>query len=36
VKIIQRKALELLDREEKLRKREEDLKALADQLGVKP
>ncbi len=36
VKIIQRKALELLDREEKLRKREEDLRTLAEQLGVKP
>ena len=34
VKIIQRKALDLLDREEKLRKREEELKALAAQLGV--
>ncbi len=34
VKIIQRKALELLDREEKLRKREEDHRALAKQLGV--
>jgi len=36
VKIIQRKALELLDREEKLRKRDEELRVLAEQLGVKP
>ncbi len=36
VKIIQRKAMDLLDREEKLRKREEELQALAQQLGVKP
>ena len=34
VKIIQKKALELLDREEKLRKREEELDALAERLGV--
>ena len=34
VKIIQKKALDLLDREEKLRKREEELKELAKQLGV--
>jgi len=34
VKIVQRKAMELLDREEKLRKKEEDLKALAEKLGV--
>lgn len=34
VKIIQRKALEFLDREEKMRKREEELRALAQQLGV--
>jgi len=35
VKIIQRKAMDLLDREEKLRKREEELQTLAQQLGVK-
>ncbi|HYM39620.1 MAG TPA: hypothetical protein VEY12_05680 [Thermoplasmata archaeon] len=34
VKIIQKKALDLLDREEKLRKKEEELRALAVQLGV--
>ncbi|HLE46337.1 MAG TPA: DNRLRE domain-containing protein [Thermoplasmata archaeon] len=34
VKIVQRKAMELLDREEKLRKKEEELRALADRLGV--
>ncbi len=34
VKIIQKKAMELLDREEKLRKKEEELRALASQLGV--
>ncbi len=34
VKIIQKKALDLLDREEKLRKKEEELRALAAQLGV--
>ncbi len=34
VKIIQKKALDLLDREEKLRKKEEELHALAAQLGV--
>ena len=34
VKIIQKKALDLLDREEKLRKKEEELRALATQLGV--
>ncbi|HVG36949.1 MAG TPA: hypothetical protein VNA10_04395, partial [Thermoplasmata archaeon] len=36
VKIIQKKAMDLLDREEKLRKKEEELRALASQLGVKP
>ncbi len=35
VKIIQKKAMELLDREEKMRKKEEELRALAQQLGVK-
>ena len=34
VKIIQKKALDLLDREERLRKKEEELKAMAAQLGV--
>ncbi len=34
VKIIQKKAMELLDREEKMRKKEEELRALAHQLGV--
>lgn len=34
VKIIQKKALDLLDREEKLRKKEEELRSLAAQLGV--
>ena len=34
VKIIQKKALDLLDREERLRKREEELKALAAKVGV--
>ncbi len=34
VKIIQKKALDLLDREEKLREKEEELRALAAQLGV--
>ncbi len=34
VKIVQRKAMELLDREEKLRKKEEELRALAERLGV--
>jgi len=34
VKIIQKKAMELLDREEKMRKKEEELRALAQQLGV--
>jgi chromosome segregation ATPase len=34
VKIIQKKAMELLDREEKLRKKQEELDALAQQLGV--
>lgn len=34
VKIIQKKALELLDREERLRKKEEELKVLAAQLGA--
>ena len=34
VKIIQKKAMDLLDREEKLRKREEELRALAEQLGA--
>src|SRR2546426_11820136 len=36
VKIIQKKAMDLLDREEKLRKKEEELRALASQLGVNP
>src|SRR3989442_263043 len=36
VKIIQKKAMDLLDREEKLRKKEEELRALASQLGAKP
>ena len=35
VKIIQRKAMDLLDREEKLRKKQEELQTLAEQLGVK-
>ncbi len=34
VKIIQKKAMDLMDREEKLRKKEEELRALAEQLGV--
>ncbi len=34
VKIIQKKAMELLDREEKMRQKEEELRALAQQLGV--
>jgi len=34
VKIIQKKAMELLDREETLRKKEEELRVLARQLGV--
>ncbi|TLZ77759.1 MAG: hypothetical protein E6K08_02580 [Methanobacteriota archaeon] len=34
VKIIQKKAMDLLDREEKLRKKEEELRALAEQLGA--
>ncbi len=34
VKIIQKKAMELLDREQKLREKEEELRALAQQLGV--
>lgn len=34
VKIIQKKAFDLLDREEKLRKREQELRARAEQLGV--
>lgn len=34
VKIIQKKAMELLDREEKLRDKEEELRAMALQLGV--
>jgi len=36
VKIIQKKAMDLLDREEKLRKKEEELRARASQLGVNP
>ena len=32
--IIQKKALDLLDREEKLRKKEEELQALAAKIGV--
>ncbi len=36
VKILQKKAFELLDREEKLRKRQEELEALAQKLGVEP
>ena len=36
VKIIQKKAMDLLDREEKLRKKEEELRALANHLGVNP
>ena len=35
VKIVQKKAFELLDREEKLRQKEEDLKALAERLGAR-
>jgi regulation of enolase protein 1 (concanavalin A-like superfamily)/chromosome segregation ATPase len=35
VKIIQRKAMDLLDREETLRKKQDELQALAEQLGVK-
>lgn len=35
VKIIQKKALELLDREEKLRKKEEELQALEERLAPK-
>lgn len=35
LKVIQRKAMELLDREEKVRLREEAMKERADQLGVK-
>ena len=34
VKIIQKKAFDLLDREEKLRKREEELRSRAQELGV--
>ena len=34
VKIVQKKAFDLLDREEQLRKKEEELKALAQRLGV--
>ena len=34
VKIIQKKAFDLLDREEKLRKREEELRAKAQELGL--
>ena len=34
VKIIQKKAMDLLDREEKVRKKEEELRVLAAQLGV--
>ena len=34
VKIIQKKAFDLLDREEKLRKREQELKARAEELGI--
>jgi hypothetical protein len=34
VKIIQKKAMELLDREQKLRQKEEELRAMAQQLGV--
>jgi len=34
VKIIQKKAMDLLDREQKLRQKEEELRALAQQLGV--
>jgi uncharacterized protein (DUF3084 family) len=34
VKIIQKKALDLLDREEKLRKKEDELKELAAKMGV--
>ena len=36
VKIIQKKAMELLDREQKLRDKEAELRALAAQLGVAP
>jgi len=35
VKIVQKKAFDLLDREEKLREKEEQLKALAERLGVR-
>jgi hypothetical protein len=34
VKIIQKKAMDLLDREQKLRAKEEELRALAQQLGA--
>ncbi|TLZ72705.1 MAG: DNRLRE domain-containing protein [Methanobacteriota archaeon] len=34
VKIVQKKAFDLLDREEKLRKREEEVRAMAEKLGV--
>jgi len=34
VKIIQKKAMDLLDREQKLRQKEEELRALAQQLGA--
>jgi molecular chaperone GrpE (heat shock protein) len=34
VKIIQKKAMELLDREQKVRAKEEELRSLAQQLGV--
>jgi DNA repair exonuclease SbcCD ATPase subunit len=34
VKIIQKKAMDLLDREQKLRAKEEELRGLAQQLGV--
>jgi len=34
VKIIQKKAMELLDREQKMREKEEELRALAQQLGM--